>query len=161
MNRSVEAHALLQKKGFQVASFGTSATMKLPGPAADRPNVFPFTLSYAEIYETLRRQDFELYTSNGVLSMLERNMRVKERPERWQARSADFQVVVTFELRVFEAVIEDLDSRPAAGGSGDPVHVFNITVKDTHEDATLGAINALKLVQLVSLPHSSHLFPLD
>ncbi len=62
-NRSVEAHALLKKKGFNVSSFGTSTQCKLPGPSADRPNIFAFGTPYESMYESLKVQNYELYLS--------------------------------------------------------------------------------------------------
>lgn len=61
MNRSMEAHAFLSKKGFQVQSFGTGDKVKLPGSAADRPNVYDFGISYEEIYQDLLNKDKTLY----------------------------------------------------------------------------------------------------
>ena len=53
MNRSMEAHAYLSKKGFNVKSFGTGDKVKLPGNAPDRPNIYDFDCSYEEIYNDL------------------------------------------------------------------------------------------------------------
>ena len=49
------------KKGFDVKSFGTGTQVKLPGKAADCPNVYPFNVSYEEIYEDLRKKDQNQY----------------------------------------------------------------------------------------------------
>jgi hypothetical protein len=48
------------------------------------------------------------YKRNGLLQMLKRNSGVKESPQRWQDNAADgaFDVVFTFEERVFDMVID-------------------------------------------------------
>lgn len=61
MNRSMEAHAFLAKKGFIVKSFGTGDKVKLPGSAANLPNVYDFGISYDEIYNDLLNKDKTLY----------------------------------------------------------------------------------------------------
>lgn len=58
--------------------------MKLPGPSQKDPNVYDFGTPYKQIYEELKQKDSALYTRNGLLNMLERNMSVKEAPQRWQ-----------------------------------------------------------------------------
>lgn len=48
------------------------------------------------------------YKRNGILPMLKRNSMVKHAPQRWQDNAADgsFDIVFTFEEKVFDMVIE-------------------------------------------------------
>ena len=130
-NRSMEAHALLKRHGFDVSSYGTGAHVKLPGPSLREPNVYDFGTPYKSMHDELRRKDPDLYDDaslfsligkalflnlgvgcrykrNGILPMLKRNLGVKNAPQRWQDNAADgcFDVVVTFEEKVFNIVIE-------------------------------------------------------
>lgn len=136
MNRSMEAHNMLLKKGFTVSSFGrasqcydsvptvcvgTGNQVRLPGPSIDRPNVYNFGTPYTKIFEDLTNKDANLYRSlrltcalirccryrqNGLLHMLERNMKIKNAPQRWQEQRNVFDVIITFEERVFDHIIE-------------------------------------------------------
>lgn len=60
-NRSMEAHALLKRHGFDVSSYGTGAHVKLPGPSLREPNVYDFGTPYKYMYDDLRRKDLDLY----------------------------------------------------------------------------------------------------
>ncbi|KAH7405547.1 hypothetical protein KP509_15G075200 [Ceratopteris richardii] len=148
-NRSMEAHALLLKRGFNVNSYGTGAHVKLPGPSIKEPNIYKFGTPYRAMYEDLKRKDPELYKRNGLLQMLKRNLAVKEAPHRWQENAADgiFDVVFTFEARVFDIVMEDLQDR--GHNFMKSVLVVNVDVKDNHEGAALGARLALEFCRLV------------
>ena len=64
MNRSMEAHSVLQKRDFEIASYGTGDKVKIPGRSAREPNVYPFGTSYEEIHRDLVGQDKQLYTGN-------------------------------------------------------------------------------------------------
>ncbi|CAM8924523.1 unnamed protein product [Rhodiola kirilowii] len=146
-NRSMEAHNVLKRQGFEVCSYGTGAHVKLPGPSLREPNVYDFGTPYKQMFDDLRRKDPELYKRNGVLPMLKRNMGVKLAPQRWQDNAADgiFDVVLTFEEKVFDMVLEDLHTRDHVLLK--PVLVINLEVKDNHEEAATGARLTLELCQ--------------
>lgn len=146
-NRSMEAHDILSKKGFDVRSYGTGSVVKLPGPGPDQPNVYDFGTTYQFMYEDLYRKDPHLYTQNGILHMLERNKRIKPMPERFQDSSEEFDVIFTVEERIYDAVLEDLEAR--GSNSYTQVQVINVDVKDNHEDATLGAFLILELCNMI------------
>ncbi|CAH9074942.1 unnamed protein product [Cuscuta europaea] len=146
-NRSMEAHLLLKREGFDVSSYGTGQHVKLPGPSLREPNVYDFGTPYKLMFDELRRKDQELYKRNGILPMLKRNLGVKLAPQRWQDNADDgpFDVVLTFEEKVFDMVIEDLHNRDQ------PLMklalVINLEVKDNHEEAAIGGRLALTLCQ--------------
>lgn len=166
-NRSMEAHNFLAKRGFnvstswvclirfirvirscfgssQVRSFGSGNCVKLPGPSADRPNVYSFDVSYDDMYRDLQNQDSQLYTNNGLLNMLDRNRRIKRNPERFQDSGDIFDVIICCEERVFDQVAEHL----ADLNSGyHPVHVINMDIQDNHDEATVAAFIICELCQ--------------
>lgn len=146
-NRSMEAHALLKREGFDVASYGTGQHVKLPGPSLREPNVYDFGTPYKHMLDDLRRKDPELYRRNGILPMLKRNVGVKSAPQRWQENASDgvFDVVLTFEEKVFDMVVEDLHNRNHVLMK--LVLVINLEVKDNHEEAATGGRLALQLCQ--------------
>lgn len=107
--------------------------------AQSRPNVYEFGTPYADILADLKSKDVHLYTSNGLIKMLERNVLVKLAPERWQTmdRAQAYDVVFTYEERVFSAVVEDLQSREFDAGRA--WHVINIETRDNHDEAVTSA----------------------
>ncbi|KAL3529447.1 hypothetical protein ACH5RR_008769 [Cinchona calisaya] len=146
-NRSMEAHSLFKREGFDVSSYGTGQHVKLPGPSLREPNVYDFGTPYKQMFDDLRRKDPDLYKRNGILPMLKRNLAVKSAPQRWQDNAADgsFDVVLTFEEKVFDMVLEDLHNRNHVPMKA--VLVINLEVKDNHEEAAVGAKLALLLCQ--------------
>jgi len=142
-NRSMEAHDLLSREGFSISSYGTAEQVKLPGPTISQPNVYQFGTPYQAMYEELKAKDQALYTQNGVLHLLERNMRIKKAPEKFQesAESDAYDVIITCEKRCFDAVFEDLSSRyPRVTKL---IHIINLDIKDTPEAAKIDAKHVL------------------
>ncbi|KAJ8985504.1 hypothetical protein NQ317_015048 [Molorchus minor] len=137
MNRSMEAHAFLSKKGFDVKSYGTGDKVKIPGSAADKPNIYDFGTSYEEIYLDLLQKDKSLYTQNGLLHTLDRNRRIKSHPEKFQDCNDKFDILITCEERVYDQVLEYMESKTPMDNS--IVHVINIDIQDNLEEATIGA----------------------
>ncbi|KAA0203451.1 hypothetical protein HAZT_HAZT002467 [Hyalella azteca] len=148
MNRSMEAHAMLQKKGFKVRSFGTGDKVKLPGPGPDKPNCYEFGTSYDFIYKDLLNKDKALYTQNGLLHMLDRNRRIKDGPERFQDCTDKFDIILTCEEKVYDQVLEFLECHIPE--ENNPVHIINIDIQDNHEEATIGAFMICELALLLS-----------
>ncbi|XP_030751133.1 RNA polymerase II subunit A C-terminal domain phosphatase SSU72 [Sitophilus oryzae] len=137
MNRSMEAHAFLSKKGFDVHSFGTGEKVKIPGSAIDKPNVYEFGTSYNDIYHDLLEKDKSLYTQNGLLHTLDRNRRIKSHPEKFQETKDKFHILITCEERVYDQVLEYMENKTPSDNS--IVHVINIDIQDNLEEATIGA----------------------
>ena len=138
---------MIRKKGFEVCSFGTNSQVKMPGPTADRPNTYSFAQTYEHMYNDLKLKDGNLYTQNGLLSMLERNRKIKANPQRFQSSTTPFDIIFTCEERCFDIVCEDLREREVVLNL--PVHVINFDIPDTPEDAAIGARMILQLAQLI------------
>ncbi|XP_056643113.1 RNA polymerase II subunit A C-terminal domain phosphatase SSU72 [Diorhabda carinulata] len=137
MNRSMEAHAFLSKKGFDVKSYGTGDKVKIPGSSIDKPNIYDFGTSYEDIYLDLLQKDKSLYTQNGLLHTLDRNRRIKSHPEKFQETPEKFDILITCEERVYDQVVEFMENKTPTDNS--IVHVINIDIMDNLEEATIGA----------------------
>lgn len=154
VNRSVAAHKLaLEQKDFafeNVESYGVGSSVKLPGEAADSPNRYNFDeVAYAEILDDLLSKNEAYYQKLGVIDMLRRDTQVKQGPMRWQDRNRTidlFDVVVTFERRVYDVVLQDLSRADARY----PCVVINIEVKDTAQEAVASAPDAVFLCQSIA-----------
>ncbi|OAP64065.1 RNA polymerase II subunit A domain phosphatase ssu72 [Fonsecaea erecta] len=166
-NRSMEAHLRLSTSShhYPVISFGTGSYVRLPGPSISQPQVYNFnTTSYTKMYDELNAQDSRLYRNNGILNMLDRNRKIKWGPERFHdwivgaarmealnrgdkgaegAEGGVVDVIFTCEERCWDAVVDNLLDRGAPLNR--PVHVFNIDIKDNHEEALVGGGAILEL----------------
>ncbi|EAW11383.1 RNA polymerase II subunit A C-terminal domain phosphatase [Aspergillus clavatus NRRL 1] len=164
-NRSMEAHLRLSTAPYPVISFGTGSLVRLPGPTITQPNVYHFnTTSYSQMYDELQSKDERLYRNNGLLNMLDRNRNLKWGPERFQdwvpgmprvdhvskgdkgalgTEGGAVDVIITCEERCWDAVVDDLMNKGAVLNR--PVHVFNVDIKDNHEEALVGGKAILDL----------------
>ena len=84
-------------------------------------------------------------SENGMLHILDRNMRIKPKPEKFQESKNTYDLILTCEEKVYDQVMESFES--AGSTSAHLAHIINIDVIDNPEDATLGAFVMLKLVQ--------------
>ncbi|XVF19181.1 hypothetical protein REPUB_Repub11eG0087900 [Reevesia pubescens] len=130
-------HSLLKKQGFDFSSYGMGDHIKLPGPSLREPNVYECGTSYKHMISDLRHKDLKLYKRNGILLMLKRNLSVKLAPQRWQDNVVDgfFDIVFSFEEKVFDMVIEDLHNRDQLFLKS--VLMINLEVKDNHAKAAV------------------------
>lgn len=68
---------------------------------------------------------------------LDRNKRIKTHPERFQEADDKFDILITCEERVYDQVLECVESRAPVDNS--IAHVVNIDIQDNLEEATIGA----------------------
>lgn len=149
-NRSMEAHCMLRRRGFlRVRSFGTGSYVRLPGPTPYRPNVYDFQTTYEQMYEDLVRKDEDLYRHTGILGMLQRNKRIKPRPERFQNCYDIFDLILTCEEKVFWHVVRELNERQSV--TWQPVNVINVDIQDDDTEAILGSILLCELCHCILL----------
>ena len=116
------------------------------------------------MYDELLAKDERLYRNNGLLNMLDRNRNLKWGPERFQdwvpgmprvdhvskgdkgalgTEGGTVDVIITCEDRCWDAVVDDLMNKGAALNR--PVHVFNVDIRDNHEEALVGGKAILEL----------------
>ncbi|DBA02078.1 TPA: hypothetical protein N0F65_011145, partial [Lagenidium giganteum] len=154
VNRSTEAHDLLHAAGLRVCSFGAGRQVCFPGRSRTTSRVFDFGTPYHEMYQTLLRDDEELFRKNGVLNLLERDMKTKTAPQRWQKLSNKellaIDVVVCLDYRIFLVVLDDLRMRLRLSFKKKRLHVICLEVNDTEEDARTGGRLALDLCQKIN-----------
>ena len=84
---------------------------------------------------------------NGMLHILSRNKRIKERPEKFQEVKKEFNLILTCEERVYDAVVEHFANNDSI--SETPVHVINVDIVDNPEDAIHGAFMFCELMSIL------------
>lgn len=142
----MEAHLVLGNAGLRCDSYGTGTQVRLPGRTAMEPKVFKFGTPYQNMYNNLAatQQDVDFFTRNGVLQLCRRGAAVKKSPSRWQDTPteviAGHDVVIAFEERIFDTVVEDLQLREPTEDF-QPIHVICLDTKDNpHEAAVQGQV---------------------
>jgi RNA polymerase II subunit A C-terminal domain phosphatase SSU72 len=114
------------------------------------PRLFKFGTPYADMYTSLAAtsEDANYFARNGVLQLCKRGAAVKIAPARWQDTPDEVvslhDVVIAFEERVFDAVIEDLQIRQPTQDFR-PIHVICLDTKDNPHEAALQGQVALDL----------------
>ena len=114
----------------------------------------------AEMYQSLAvtPEDAAYFTRNGVMQLCQRGAAVKRAPQRWQDVSSEevskHNVVIAFEERIFDAVMEDLQLRQPTEDFK-PIHVICLDTKDNPHEAARQGLVALRLCWM--LEHSEQL----
>jgi RNA polymerase II subunit A C-terminal domain phosphatase SSU72 len=141
----MEAHLVLGNAGLRVSSYGTGTQVRLPGRTAMEPRIFKFGTPYSDMYLNLGAtpSDAQYFSRNGVLQLCRRGAAVKRSPTRWQdtPNVNEHDVVIAFEERIYDAVIEDLQMREPTEDFK-PIHVICLDTKDNpHEAAVQGQVS--------------------
>ena len=110
VNRSTEAHDTLVSADLSVCSYGAGNKVRFPGPTRYDPRIYEFETPYLQMYDELKKDNEALFTKNGVLSMLTRDIITKKSPQRWQDATAKtllgLDVLLCFEERIYDIVLE-------------------------------------------------------
>lgn len=112
----------------------------LPGRSAMEPRIFKFGTPYSDMYASMSAtaEDAAFFQRNGVLQLCKRGAAVKRAPQRWQDETSEYvsshDVVICFEERIFDAVVEDLQMREPTENF-EPMHVICLDTKDNPHEA--------------------------
>lgn len=145
---------MLGNAHLTVESYGTGTQVRLPGRSAMEPQVFKFGSRYEDMFKSLAATDSDeaFFLQNGVLGLCRRGSSVKQCPQRWQDTSnADItkhDVAIAFEERIFDAVVEDLQTREPTE-EFEPIHVICLDTKDNPHEAKIQGRIALELCWLL------------
>ncbi|RLN26018.1 hypothetical protein BBJ28_00016137 [Nothophytophthora sp. Chile5] len=172
VNRSAAAHGSLSAAGLRVCSFGAGRQVSFPGKTSADARTFKFQTPYEAMHRILLKEDPQLFTANGVLKILERDMPLKKAPERWQSLNNKqliaIDVVVCLDYIVADGSffrtnwvvlclvadygLSDLQMRIRLSFKHKRLHVICLDTADTPEDASSGSISALQLCQELDVP---------
>ena len=76
-------------------------------------------------------KDEKFYKENGLLHILDRNRRIKQRPEKFQLASSKFDVILTCEEKVYDLVVAYFEENDSINEQ--PVHVINIEIVSIYD----------------------------
>jgi hypothetical protein len=100
------------------------------------------------MYHNCAADDLALFTESGIIGLTKRGASVKLAPKRWQDTKSEaivqHDVIVAFEERIFDAVIEDLQMREPTDAFA-PLHVICLDTKDNPAEAKRQGAIALEL----------------
>ncbi|KAG6615919.1 rna polymerase ii subunit a c-terminal domain [Phytophthora cinnamomi] len=156
VNRSAAAHESLSAAGLRVCSYGAGRQVTFPGKTSTDSRTFKFLTPYAVMHSVLQKEDAALFSGNGVLQILERDMPLKKAPERWQSLSnkqlLDIDVVVCLDYVMFLTVLEDIQMRIRLSFKTKQLHIICLDTEDTPEEALTGGERVLDLCRELNVP---------
>ena len=68
---------------------------------------------------------------NGMLHILDRNRRIKDRPEKFQDTKEKFDIILTCEERCYDLVVANFEAMENTNEQ--PVHVINIDIVSSND----------------------------
>lgn len=151
-NRSMAGHKALANNNFNVSSYGTNSQISISGPKG--ANLYDFGTTYNEISKSLKGQEDSrgFYESQGIIDMINRNLEIKEKPERFAStfdiNSASFKifdVVFTYQRPIMQKVLLEFLSN--GNRSFQLAYVINIETKDDYQNALKSAGITSKIAQ--------------
>ncbi|KAE9018606.1 hypothetical protein PR003_g13761 [Phytophthora rubi] len=156
VNRSAAAHESLSAAGLRVCSYGAGRQVTFPGKTSSESRTFKFLTPYAVMHSVLQKEDAALFSGNGVLRILERDMPLKKAPERWQSLSnkqlLGIDVVVCMDYVMFLTVLEDIQMRIRLSFKTKQLHIICLDTEDTPEEALTGGERVLDLCRELNVP---------
>ncbi|KAL4146394.1 hypothetical protein PRNP1_012258 [Phytophthora ramorum] len=156
VNRSAAAHERLSAAGLRVCSYGAGRQVTFPGRTSTDARTFKFLTPYAVMHSTLQEEDAALFSGNGVLRILERDMPLKAAPERWQSignkQLLGIDVVVCLDYVMFLTVLEDIQMRIRLSFKTKQFHIICLDTADTPEEAVSGGERVLGLCRELDVP---------
>ncbi|KAK8887261.1 RNA polymerase II subunit A C-terminal domain phosphatase [Tritrichomonas musculus] len=152
VNRSMAGHKVLAKNNYNVCSYATNSQISILGPTKN--NLYDFGTTYKEIIANLKEQGtaaVEFYESQEIIKMVERDCKLKEKPERFASTfelntQKFFDIIFTYQKRyVMEKVIAEFHAN--GNVNFELCHVINIETKDKYETALASSHCTLLLAQ--------------